>query len=82
MRIQTLRKSLWVFRCDNQVTLMKYVVIERGRVQKYFSFITLKEAQTELFNLNCRMLNFIHSLKERCDLDPQGTVLYFSHREK
>ncbi|XP_038867155.1 uncharacterized protein LOC120061121 isoform X4 [Salvelinus namaycush] len=53
---------------------MKYGVIDRGYVQKYFSFITLKEAQTELFNLNCRMINFIHSLKERCDLDPQDCV--------
>ncbi|KAM9547085.1 uncharacterized protein CXorf65 homolog isoform 2-T2 [Salvelinus alpinus] len=39
-------------------------------------FVTVQfgEAQTELFNLNCRMINFIHSLKERCDLDPQDCV--------
>nr|XP_029492755.1 uncharacterized protein C22orf15-like isoform X2 [Oncorhynchus nerka] len=39
-------------------------------------FVTVQfgDAQTELFNLNCRMINFIHSLKERCDLDPQDCV--------
>ncbi|XP_055775371.1 uncharacterized protein C22orf15-like isoform X1 [Salvelinus fontinalis] len=39
-----------------------------------FVTVLFGEAQTELFNLNCRMINFIHSLKERCDLDPQDCV--------
>ncbi|KAJ7994076.1 hypothetical protein DPEC_G00262180 [Dallia pectoralis] len=39
-------------------------------------FITVQfgEAQTEVFNLNCRMIHFVQNLKERCDLNPQDCV--------
>ncbi|XP_071209589.1 uncharacterized protein C22orf15-like [Salvelinus alpinus] len=39
-------------------------------------FVTVQfgEGQTELFNLNCRVIDFIHSLKERCCLDSQDCV--------
>ncbi|XP_041956185.1 uncharacterized protein LOC125294870 isoform X3 [Alosa alosa] len=29
--------------------------------------------RADLFNLDCRIMNFIHSLKERCQVDPQGS---------
>ncbi|XP_014015899.1 uncharacterized protein C22orf15 [Salmo salar] len=39
-------------------------------------FVTVQfgEGQTELFNLNCRVIDFIHNLKERCYLDSQDCV--------
>ncbi|XP_031426808.1 uncharacterized protein CXorf65 homolog [Clupea harengus] len=39
-------------------------------------FVTVlsREGRMDLFNLNCRIMNFIHSLKERCQVDPQDSV--------
>ncbi|XP_041956183.1 uncharacterized protein LOC121714975 isoform X1 [Alosa sapidissima] len=39
-------------------------------------FITVLhgEGRADLFNLDCRIMNFIHSLKERCQVDPQDHV--------
>ncbi|KAG7263006.1 hypothetical protein CRUP_016523, partial [Coryphaenoides rupestris] len=31
-------------------------------------------SRKELFNLNCRLINFIHNLKERCGLDTKVCV--------
>lgn len=39
-----------------------------------FVAVQFGDCRTELFNLNCRMINFIHNLKERCDLDPKDCV--------
>ncbi|XP_041079754.1 uncharacterized protein C22orf15-like isoform X1 [Polyodon spathula] len=55
-------------------------------------FITVKfgEDQKEIFNPNCRIINFIHSLKERCNcmeevcidlLDESGALVNLSERE-
>ncbi|XP_036418709.1 uncharacterized protein LOC118802311 isoform X4 [Colossoma macropomum] len=37
-----------------------------------FVTVILGEGRVEIFNLNCRIVNFVHCLKERCNLDPQG----------
>ncbi|XP_053534126.1 uncharacterized protein LOC128629555 isoform X2 [Ictalurus punctatus] len=39
-----------------------------------FATVILGEKRTELLNLNCRIVNFIHCLKEKCKLDPQAQV--------
>ncbi|KAL7828560.1 hypothetical protein SRHO_G00321940 [Serrasalmus rhombeus] len=39
-----------------------------------FVTVILGEGRVEIFNLNCRIVNFVHCLKERCSLDPQGGV--------
>ncbi|KAJ8414722.1 hypothetical protein AAFF_G00022450 [Aldrovandia affinis] len=39
-------------------------------------FVTVQfgEGQSEIFNTNCRIINFIHCLKQRCNLDPEECV--------
>ncbi|XP_053356463.1 uncharacterized protein LOC128527860 [Clarias gariepinus] len=39
-----------------------------------FVTVILGEKRAELLNLNCRIVNFIHCLKEKCKLDPQVQV--------
>ncbi|KAM6965505.1 uncharacterized protein C22orf15 [Aplochiton taeniatus] len=39
-----------------------------------FITVLFGDSQIELFNLSCRVTNFIHSLKERCDLDMKDCV--------
>ncbi|XP_062861082.1 uncharacterized protein LOC134323488 [Trichomycterus rosablanca] len=39
-----------------------------------FVTVILGEGRAELFNLNCRIVNFIHCLREKCHLDPQEHV--------
>ena len=36
------------------------------------SLLHLTDSRQELFNLNCKLINFIHDLKERCGLDRKG----------
>ncbi|TSK38377.1 hypothetical protein Baya_2793 [Bagarius yarrelli] len=33
-----------------------------------------KDKKTELLNLNCRIVNFVYCLKQKCKLDPQVQV--------
>ncbi|KAJ8263304.1 hypothetical protein COCON_G00157610 [Conger conger] len=39
-------------------------------------FVTVQfgEGHSEIFNTNCRVINFIHCLKERCSLDTEECV--------
>lgn len=39
-------------------------------VSKYFFFA---DSKMEMLNLNCKLIHFIHHLKERCGLDFKGT---------
>ncbi|KAM4616848.1 uncharacterized protein C22orf15 [Polymixia lowei] len=39
-----------------------------------FVTVLYGDYRTELFNLNCKLINFIHSLKERCGLDMKDCV--------
>ncbi|TNN77589.1 hypothetical protein EYF80_012179 [Liparis tanakae] len=41
--------------------------------QNMFVTILLGDSRMEMFNLNCKLINFIHHLKERCGLDFKGT---------
>ncbi|CAG5919657.1 uncharacterized protein C22orf15 isoform 1-T1 [Menidia menidia] len=42
--------------------------------QEMFVSILFGEGRTEILNLNCRLINFIHHLKERCGLDVKESV--------
>ncbi|XP_018587089.1 uncharacterized protein C22orf15 [Scleropages formosus] len=39
-------------------------------------FVTVQfgERQSEIFNLNCRIVSFVHRLKERCRVDPDEHI--------
>ncbi|XP_068577142.1 uncharacterized protein C22orf15 [Cebidichthys violaceus] len=39
-----------------------------------FVTILLGDSRMEMFNLNCKLINFIHHLKERCGLDLKECV--------
>ncbi|KAF4071942.1 hypothetical protein AMELA_G00268700 [Ameiurus melas] len=39
-----------------------------------FATVILGDKRTELLNLNCRIVNFVNCLKEKCKLDPQAQV--------
>ncbi|KAJ8379528.1 hypothetical protein SKAU_G00003060 [Synaphobranchus kaupii] len=39
-----------------------------------FVTVLFGEGHSEIFNPNCRIINFIHCLKERCNLDPEECV--------
>ncbi|XP_068422933.1 uncharacterized protein C22orf15 [Clinocottus analis] len=39
-----------------------------------FVTILLGDSRMEMFNLNCKLINFIHHLKERCGLDLKESV--------
>ncbi|XP_071378161.1 uncharacterized protein C22orf15 [Centroberyx affinis] len=39
-----------------------------------FVTVLFGDSRMELFNLNCKLINFIHSLKERCGLDVKDCV--------
>ena len=45
-------------------------------------FFALSDNRTELFNLNCRLMNFIQNLKERCNVESQGKHPFSSVAEK
>ncbi|KAM7391472.1 hypothetical protein PAMP_022161 [Pampus punctatissimus] len=39
-----------------------------------FVTVLFGDNRMEMFNLNCKLINFIHNLKERCDLDFKACV--------
>ncbi|XP_051758644.1 uncharacterized protein C22orf15 [Ctenopharyngodon idella] len=39
-----------------------------------FITVIFGEGREEILNLNCKIINFIHCIKEKCNLDPQETV--------
>ncbi|XP_040012349.1 uncharacterized protein C22orf15 [Xiphias gladius] len=39
-----------------------------------FVTILFGDSRMEMFNLNCKLINFIHHIKERCGLDSQDCV--------
>ncbi|XP_056093435.1 uncharacterized protein C22orf15 isoform X1 [Rhinichthys klamathensis goyatoka] len=39
-----------------------------------FITVIFGEGREEILNLNCEIINFIHCIKEKCNLDPQETV--------
>ncbi|KAK7146166.1 hypothetical protein R3I93_013799 [Phoxinus phoxinus] len=39
-----------------------------------FITVIFGEGREEILNLNCNIINFIHCIKEKCNLDPQETV--------
>ncbi|XP_077080159.1 uncharacterized protein C22orf15 [Siphateles boraxobius] len=39
-----------------------------------FITVIFGEGREEILNLNCKIVNFIHCIKEKCNLDPQETV--------
>ncbi|XP_030621114.1 uncharacterized protein C22orf15 [Chanos chanos] len=39
-----------------------------------FVSVLFGEGRREIFNLNCRIANFIQCLKEKCNVDPQESV--------
>uniref|UniRef100_A0A8C4T5F0 Uncharacterized protein n=2 Tax=Erpetoichthys calabaricus TaxID=27687 RepID=A0A8C4T5F0_ERPCA len=58
--------------------------------EKMFVTVRFGEDQREIFNPNCRTVNFLHSLKERCGceaeacvdlIDELGTLVNLSERE-
>ncbi|XP_056320488.1 uncharacterized protein C22orf15 isoform X1 [Danio aesculapii] len=39
-----------------------------------FITVIFGEGREEILNLNCKIINFIHCIKKKCNLDPQDTV--------
>jgi len=47
-----------------------------------FKYMFFTEGREEILNLNCEIINFIHCIKEKCNLDPQGKSKFASAQVK
>ncbi|XP_044054114.1 uncharacterized protein C22orf15 [Siniperca chuatsi] len=55
-------------RCFKALLVAVLLELSCSQDQKMFVTILFGDSRMEMFNLNCKLINFIHHLKERCGL--------------